>query len=85
MDRMKRKPLMKRKPSLVIAIGMPAKGPKGPPPEMSEKEDMEDEESPEGLTCPKCGAELADTEENRAYAKMRADEMESDDEDEDED
>ena len=85
MDRMKRKPLMKRKPSLVIAIGMPAKGPKGPPPEMSEKEDMEDEESPEGLTCPKCGAELADTEENRAYAKMRAEEMESDDEDEDED
>lgn len=81
----KRKPLMKRKPGLVIAIGMPAKGPKGPPPEMSEKEDMEDEESPEGLTCPKCGAELADTEENRAYAKMRAEEMESDDEDEDED
>jgi transcription initiation factor IIE alpha subunit len=38
---------------------------------MSEKEDTEDEESPEGLTCPKCGAELADTEENRAYAKMR--------------
>lgn len=81
----KRKPVMKRKPSLVIAIGMPAKGPKGPPMEPSEKEDT-DEEKPEGeLTCPKCGAELADTEENRAYAKMRADEMESEDEDEDED
>jgi hypothetical protein len=37
-----------------------------------------------GLTCPKCGAELANTPENRKYAAMRDEEMqdeEMDDED----
>lgn len=45
------------------------------------KSEQDDEDMP--LTCPKCGMQLADTEENRAYAKMRADEME-DEESEDE-
>ena len=79
----KRKPVMKRKPSVVIAIGMPKPDLKD---QVAKKMDEEPEEAEGGLTCPKCGAELADTEENRAYAKMRADEMESDDEEsEDED
>lgn len=47
-----------------------------PPPPMPEKDD---EDEPSEMTCPKCGMELADTEENRAYIKMRAEE--SDDED----
>ena len=42
-------------------------------PPMQEEED-EEEDAP--LTCPKCGAELADTEENRAYVKAREDEDE---------
>ena len=39
---------------------------------------------PEGMVCPKCGAELKDTPENRKYMKMREDEA-SEYEDEDED
>lgn len=69
----KRKPVLARKPAVVVAIGMGK--PKGP---------MEKE----GLTCPKCGAELADTPENRKYAAMRKeekDEVENEDEYEDED
>lgn len=78
----KRKPLLARKPALVVAIGMGK--PKGPPPTEKDAEMGEDD----GLTCPKCGAELADTPENRKYAKMREEEMddsgdESDDEYED--
>ena len=56
-----------------------------PPPPMPSKGEREEEDAPEGLRCPKCGMELADTEENRAYADARADEMASEDEDEDED
>lgn len=74
----KRKPMLKRKPGVVIAIGMPK-------PDLKERvaEKMEKEpEAEESLTCPKCGMELADTPENREYAKMRAEDMdESDDED----
>lgn len=41
---------------------------------------------PEGMMCPKCGAELKDTPENRKYMKMREDEAAEDEyEDEDED
>ena len=79
----KRKPVMKRKPSVVIAIGMPKPDLKE---QVAKKMNEEPEEADGELTCPKCGAELADTEENRAYAKMRADEMASEDEEsEDED
>lgn len=63
----RKKPLLRRKgaPTLVIAVG-------GPPP----KPEMEqDDDAPEGLVCPKCGAELADTPENREYASARSDEM----------
>lgn len=80
MENGKRKPLLARKPALVVAIGMGK--PKGPPPMGKDTEMEEDDE----LTCPKCGAQLADTPENRKYAKMREDEMdESDDESEYED
>lgn len=41
-------------------------------------------EAEEGMKCPKCGAELADTPENRKYMKMREDEA-SEDEYEDKD
>lgn len=77
----KRKPVMKRKPSLVIAIGMPK-------PDLKEKGSEKMPEAPkdeESLTCPKCGAELADTPENRKYAKMRAEEMDEDEDEESED
>jgi hypothetical protein len=44
---------------------------------MMEEEDEDENESEDApLTCPKCGAELADTEENRAYVKAREDEDE---------
>lgn len=68
MDEMrKRKPMLRRKPSVVIAIG-------------AGKPEAEKAEA-EGLACPKCGMALADTPENREYAKMRAEDMdESDDE-----
>jgi hypothetical protein len=73
----KRKPALKRKPSIVIAIGAPK----------AAKPDAEPEaESPEdGLTCPKCGMELADTPENRKYAAAREEEVADDDEMEEED
>ena len=71
----KRKPLLARKPSIVIALGGP---PNGKPP-METDEEMEG-----GLTCPKCGMELADTPENREYAAMREDEMDDEDEYEEE-
>lgn len=74
----KRKPLLARKPALVVAIGMGK--PKGPPPPQKETEVEEDDD----LTCPKCGMALADTPENREYAAMRADEMDDEDEDEEE-
>lgn len=78
----KRKPMLKRKPSVVIAIGMPK-------PALKERvaEKMEQEPKAEdALTCPKCGMALADTPENREYAKMRDAEMaEADDEDASED
>jgi len=79
---MKRKPMLRRKgaPAVIIALG-------GPP---KEREAPEEEMAEDGLTCPKCGAELADTPENRKYVEMRSDEMdesedESDDEMDDED
>lgn len=58
MDDAKRKPLMARKPALVVAIG----------------EKMDKKPESEGLTCPKCGHELADTPGNRDYVKSRAEE-----------
>lgn len=77
----KRRPVLKRKggPTVVIAIGAPKAAPK-PAPEMED----EDEGEEKSLVCPKCGAELADTPENREYAAEREDEMDED-EDEDED
>lgn len=78
----KRKPVMKRKPSVMIAIGMPKPTSKAA---MPEAPDDEDDSADESLTCPKCGAELADTPENRDYAAARDAEMdESDEMDEDE-
>ena len=79
----KRTPVMKRKPSVVIAIGMPKPDLKE---QVAKKMDEEPEEA--DLTCPKCGMALADTPENREYAAMRGEEMEESDEaseDEDED
>ena len=74
----KRKPMLKRKPSVVIAIGMPK-------PDLKDrvaKQMDEEPEAEESLTCPKCGAELKDTPENREYAKMREAEMDESDDDE---
>ena len=71
----KRKPALKRKPSIVIAIGAPKSAEPDAKPEAESPED--------GLTCPKCGMELADSPENRKYAAVREAEMadeESDDE-----
>jgi len=71
---MKRKPMLRRKgaPSIIIALGGPPKGMEADEPEDEEMSDNEDT-----LTCPKCGAELADTDENREYvAKREADEDE---------
>lgn len=59
MDYAKKKPLLARKPSVVVAIG--EKLDKAPPMEKAE-----------GLTCPKCGMEMADTPENAEYVKGRA-------------
>lgn len=63
----KRKPMLARKPAVVVAIGQAEKA------------------KPEGLMCPKCGHQLADTPENREYAKAREAESEPDEEYEDED
>jgi len=66
----KRRPALKRKGgmSIVIAVGKPK-------PEMEEEAD--EEMSGKSLTCPKCGAELADTPENREYiASKKEDEYE---------
>lgn len=68
----KRKPLMARKPSVVVAIG--EKLDKKPP----MPEAQADGEAGGGLTCPKCGMELADTPENQEYAASRAEEVEAD-------
>lgn len=78
----KRRPMLKRKggPTVVIAIGAPKMAPK-PAPEMAD----EDEGEGKPLVCPKCGAELADTPENREYASERQSEMEDESEDEAED
>lgn len=64
----KRKPVLARKgaPTVVIALG----GPKLGGPSMKEEK---------GLTCPKCGMELADTPENREYAATREKEKMDDD------
>lgn len=55
----KRKPMLAKKPAVVVAIGA------GKP-------------EADGLMCPKCGHELADTPDNRAYAEGRMAEMEED-------
>lgn len=69
----KRKPLFARKPSVVVAIGAP-------------KPEAKAEPEAEGLVCPKCGMQLADSPENREYAASREaemdDEMEETEEDE---
>lgn len=73
----KRKPVLKRKPSVIIAIGAPKE---------SEPEAKPEAEAPDaGLTCPKCGMALADTPENREYAAAREEEVADDDEMEEED
>jgi hypothetical protein len=69
----RKKPLFRKKgaPSIVIAVG-------GPPPK-PEMDAPDDEEAPkETLTCPKCGAELADTPENAEYVASK---REDDDDD----
>jgi len=87
---MKRTPVMRRKggPAVIIAFGSPKMDKMAAEQRESEMDDdmddaMEKEMSDEKdtLTCPKCGAELADTPENREYAKMRADEMDEDESD----
>lgn len=74
---MKRKPMLARKPALVVAVQTA----------MDKKPDAKPEMAPDAITCPKCGMELADTPANREYAKMRAEEgddaMESTEDDED--
>lgn len=71
----KRKPMFARKPSLVVAV------------ETATAKKPEDKPEMDGVVCPKCGMELADTPANREYAKMRAEEgddaMESTEDDED--
>jgi hypothetical protein len=80
MDYPKRKSVLTRKPSVVIALGTPK--PKSPPmPEMDEEMDEDEEMEEESLTCPKCGMVLADTPENQEYAASRAEEMEGEDKD----
>lgn len=91
---MKRTPVMRRKggPAVIIAFGSPKMDKMAAEQRESEMDDdmddaMEKEMSDEKdtLTCPKCGAELADTPENREYAAQREDEMADESEDEDED
>jgi hypothetical protein len=82
MNGAKRKSVLTRKPSVVIALGMPKPTAMASPDR--EKEMPEEEEMAEdGLQCPRCGAELVDTPENREYAKSRAAEAEEESEDED--
>ena len=75
----RRKPLMRRKgaePSIVIALG-------GPPPKTAVEDAPEPDAESDALTCPKCGAQLANTDENRGYVAAR--EMEDADDDMDDD
>lgn len=90
---MKRTPVMRRKggPAVIIAFGSPKMDKMAAEQRESEMDDdmddaMEKEMSDEKdtLTCPKCGAELADTPENREYAAQREEEMADESEDEDE-
>ena len=67
----KRKPLMARKSPMVEAVGAKLK-------------ESVPEKVSGGVVCPKCGHELADTPENRAYAAERESEMGEMDEAEDE-
>lgn len=79
----RRKMGFKRKggaPSIAIVVG-------AAPPKPAMEEDKGEEQ--EELVCPKCGATLADTPENREYAAKRSSEkedgmMEADDEADDE-
>lgn len=73
---MKRTPVMRRKgaPAVVIAFGSP-KMDKMAAEKREPEADEEMSENEDTLTCPKCGMQLADTPENRDYAKMRSDEM----------
>ena len=79
-----RKMVLKRRggaPGIAIIVGAAPSRPK-----------MEDKDEAETLVCPKCGAELANTPENKEYAAKRKmgmedeaeDEMESEDESDDE-
>lgn len=71
----KRKPMFARKPSLVVAVET----------QMAKKPEAKAEQPEmEGVVCPKCGMELADTPANREYSKMRAEEGEEMESDEDE-
>ena len=86
---MKRTPVMRRKggPAVIIAFGSPKMDKMAAEKRESEMDDAMDEEMSDNkdtLTCPKCGAELADTPENRDYAKMREGEMESEGKNQDE-
>ena len=77
----KRKSVLTRKPSVVIALGMPK--PKAmASPDREEEMPEEEERAEEGLQCPRCGAELKDTPENREYVESRAAEAEEESEDE---
>lgn len=70
----RRKMALKRKgaaPGIAIVVGT------APP-----KPEMEGEDEREALVCPKCGAELANTPENKKYAADREMEMEDESEDE---
>lgn len=64
----KRKPMFARKPSVVVAI----------------EDKMAGKPAMDGVVCPKCGMQLADSPENREYAKMRAEEPDASDEYEEE-
>jgi uncharacterized protein YecT (DUF1311 family) len=48
------------------------------PPMPDDEDEQESDDEKDMLTCPKCGMELADSEENRAYVKMRDEESDED-------
>lgn len=69
----------RRAPVFLRKKAAPSETEAASPPMMEEEDEDENESEDAPLTCPKCGAELADTEENRAYVKAREDEDEDED------
>ena len=68
----RRMPVFLRKKKAEDTKEMPA------PPMPDDEDEQESDDEKDMLTCPKCGMELADSEENRAYVKMRDEESDED-------